>query len=163
MFFTIVTCTIAQWTEVVRLTAIKNQNTFKGPDDKIARAEIGVYLFIPQFIALGFVTGLAGERLEVFFENEYSGWIKHCAATITEALTGTGALLTVVLVLTLDMSRIDVFYHILVIMCLLNFIPLYSVASTCYYRNIKIREFCLMDVTINLRHFINYTGTSPVS
>ncbi|KAI3860110.1 hypothetical protein MKX03_033810 [Papaver bracteatum] len=128
MFFTIVTCMIAQWTEVVRLTAIKNQNTIKGPDDEVAL----------------YRTGLAGEGLEVFFQNEYSNWIKYYATTITEALTGTGALLTVVLVLTLNMSRIDIFYHILAVMCVINFIPLYSVASTCYYRNIKIRMFCLM-------------------
>ncbi|XP_026451524.1 protein NRT1/ PTR FAMILY 5.13-like [Papaver somniferum] len=139
MFFTIVTCTVAQWTEVVRLTAIKNNNTFKvSPDDEIARPDIPVVLFIPQYIALGFVTGLAGEGLEVFFQSEYSGWIKYCATAITEALTGIGSLLTMVLVFTQDMSRIDLFYRCVAFMCVFNFIPLYSLASTSYYRKIKI-------------------------
>ncbi|KAI3928614.1 hypothetical protein MKW98_024215 [Papaver atlanticum] len=139
MFFTIVTCTIAQWTEVVRLTAIKNKNTFKvSPGDEIARPDIPVVLFIPQYIALGFVTGLAGGGLDVFFQSEYSGWIKYCATAITEALTGIGSLITIVLVFTQDMSRIDLFYRCVAFMCVFNFIPLYSLASTCYYRKIKI-------------------------
>ncbi|KAI3898505.1 hypothetical protein MKW92_041622, partial [Papaver armeniacum] len=140
MFFTIVTCIIAQWTEVVRLTAIKNKNTFKvSPDDEIARLDIR-----------GFVTGLAGEGLEVFFQSEYSVlgvcecWIKYCATAITEALTGIGSLLTIVLVFTQDMSRIDLFYRTVAIMCVFNFIPIDSLASTCYHRKIPIWKFCLM-------------------
>ncbi|KAI3883053.1 hypothetical protein MKX03_034259 [Papaver bracteatum] len=150
MFFTIGTCTIAQYTEVARLTAVEN------------KTNIGVALFIPQFIALGFVTGLAGEGLKVFFQNEYSNWINTYATTITEVLTGLGALLNTVLVLalrlatkktdggtwfaeTLDESRIDLFYHTIAVMCVLNFIPVYALTSTCYYRKIKIREFLLLD------------------
>ncbi|KAI3848199.1 hypothetical protein MKW92_028315 [Papaver armeniacum] len=145
MFFTIVNCIIAQWTEVARLTAIKNKNTFKvSPDDEIARLDIPVVLFIPQYVSQGFVTGLAGEGLEVFFQSEYSGWIKYCATAITEALTGIGSLLTIVLVFTQDMSRIDLFYRTVAIMCVFNFIPVDSLASTCYHRKIPIWKFCLM-------------------
>ncbi|KAI3920462.1 hypothetical protein MKX01_000801 [Papaver californicum] len=159
MFFTIVTCTIAQYTEVVRLTAIKNQ-------DFLVKVGIDFALFIPQFIALGFVTGLARGGLEVFFQNEYSNWIKIYATTITEVLTGIGALLNTFLVLTLDfvtrkpdgetwfhamkdpdlgMSRVDLFYHTIAVMCVLNFVPVYALISTCYYRKIRIRTFLLLD------------------
>ncbi|KAI3928615.1 hypothetical protein MKW98_024216 [Papaver atlanticum] len=150
MFFSIGTCTIARYTEVARLTSVEN------------KTNIGVFFFIPQFIALGFVTGLAGEGLIVFFKNEYSNWINTYATTITEVLTGIGALLNTVLVLalrlatkkprggtwfaeTLDESRIDLFYHTIAVMCVLNFIPVYALTSTCYYRKIKIREFLLLD------------------
>ncbi|KAI3898504.1 hypothetical protein MKW92_041621 [Papaver armeniacum] len=151
MFFSIGTCTIAQYTEVARLTAVEN------------KTNIGVAFFIPQFIALGFVTGLAGEGLKVFFQNEYSNWINTYATTITEVLTGIGAFLNTVLVLalrlatkkpdgrgtwfaeTLDESRIDHFYHTIAVMCVLNFIPVYALTSTCYYRKIKIGEFLLLD------------------
>ncbi|KAI3973869.1 hypothetical protein MKX01_030445 [Papaver californicum] len=152
MFFSIVTCSIAQYTEIVRLTAIKNNNLVQLQP---------VSFFIPQFIALGFVTGFAGEGLEVFFQNEYSNWIKSHAKAIVEVLTGIGYLLHIVLVLalrsatnklggvtwfadSLDTSRVDLFYHTIAVMCVLNFIPLYALASTCYYRKIKIRKFLLL-------------------
>ncbi|XP_026451367.1 protein NRT1/ PTR FAMILY 5.11-like [Papaver somniferum] len=92
MFFSIGTCTIAQYTEAARLTAVEN------------KTNIPVALYIPQFIALGFVTGLAGEGLKVFFQNEYSNWINFYATTITEVLTGMGTLLNTVLVLALRLA-----------------------------------------------------------
>ncbi|MCL7034667.1 hypothetical protein MKW94_023058 [Papaver nudicaule] len=155
MLFCIVTCSIAQYTEVVRLAATKQNNC-----SLHSVCEVDVTLFVPQFIALGFVTGLAGEGLEAFFEHEYSNWIKIYAATISEALTGVGFLLNTVLVLILraatkklggqtwfaedlNSSRVDLFYHTLAVMCVLNFIPLYALASTCYYRKIKIQTFLL--------------------
>ncbi|KAI3979548.1 hypothetical protein MKX01_001740 [Papaver californicum] len=161
MFFSIVTCSIAQYTEIVRLTAIKNNNLVQVQPRGDYEGNIGVSIFIPQFIALGFVTGFAGEGLEVFFENEYSNWIKSCAKIIVQVLTGIGYLLHIVLVLaltsatnklagvtwftnSLDTSRADLFYHTIAVMCVLNFIPLYALASTCYYRKIKIRKFLLL-------------------
>ncbi|MCL7038912.1 hypothetical protein MKW94_003611 [Papaver nudicaule] len=154
MLFAIVTCSVAQYTEVVRLAATVGLSPDKKPD-------IGVHLFIPQFIALGFVTGCAGKGLEAFLENEYSNWIKTYATTITEVLTGLGFLLNAVFVLILrplteklrgrswfstetpNKSRVDLYFHTLAVMCVLNFIPLYALASTCYYRKIKIGKFLL--------------------
>ncbi|MCL7022977.1 hypothetical protein MKW94_011419 [Papaver nudicaule] len=154
MFFSIVTCAIARWTEVVRLTAIKHNHTVELSSGRIV-PDIDVALFIPQFITLGFVTGLAGDGLEAFFENEYSNWIKIFAPTITEVLTGMGSLLYIVLLLILksettwfvetqeESPRVDLYYQTIAVMCVLNFIPLYALASTCYYRRIKIWKFLL--------------------
>ena len=142
MLFAILSCVFAWQLEVYRLNKVHNLV------DQAENTSISFLWLVPQFCVLGFMEGLTREALLNFFESRIEN--KDVASNgeeYIEIVMGLGKVLNIILILvfrsklgwfsyTINESRIDKYYRLLVCVCSANFIT-YCCITKYYYRDVE--------------------------
>ncbi|KAI3677778.1 hypothetical protein L6452_37048 [Arctium lappa] len=138
MIFAIISCVLAWQLEVHRLKGVERM----GDEDK--RTSISFLWLAPQFCMLGCMEGLTGEGLLNFYASQIKDEpIRSYGEEYIEIVHGCGKLLNVFLILllksqpgwfgyTINESRVDKYYRLLIYACSTNFLIYCCIAKFFY-------------------------------
>ncbi|KVH95027.1 hypothetical protein Ccrd_002904 [Cynara cardunculus var. scolymus] len=139
MIFAIISCVSAWQLEVHRLKAVKTL-----PEDE--NTSISFLWLVPQFCMLGCMEGLTGEGLLNFYKSQIKDEpIRSYGEEYIEIVHGFGKLLNIFLILllksqrewfgdTINESRVDKYYRLLIYACSTNFI-IYCCTAKFFYKD----------------------------